>query len=240
MKVCSFLRVSLQHPRFQSNKDVPRRSYVRLLHQDTLTWVHATNASEKQNLHFSSKNEKGWVKVICEGNRVDKETFALLPVSPDEVRDLDFANDACRALRSFIKLIKTGQVITKEALNVTTQLLIECILFVTNTSDHLTDPLKITDFSPSRDRQKLLREQEVLDQVFLLLKAPFLPRQGTTELGPLLSSPSELSDSRNEVFKTMFQLCYCLLKYSQVSYRKNQEFLAEKFGQIQVSYHFCN
>ncbi|CAI2351552.1 unnamed protein product [Caenorhabditis sp. 36 PRJEB53466] len=217
----------------KSNKDVPRRSYVRLFHDSTANWVHATNATEKQNLHFSSKNEKGWVKVICEKNRVDKETFALLPVSPDEVRDLDFANDACRALRSFIKLIKTGQVITKEALNVTTQLLIECILFVTNTSDHLTDPLKITDFSPSRDRQKLLREQEVLDQVFLLLKAPFLPRQGTTELGPLLSSPSELSDSRNEVFKTMFQLCYCLLKYSQVSYRKNQEFLAEKFGQIQ-------
>uniref|UniRef100_A0A8R1DTF9 Inositol 1,4,5-trisphosphate receptor n=1 Tax=Caenorhabditis japonica TaxID=281687 RepID=A0A8R1DTF9_CAEJA len=217
----------------KANKEVPRRSYVRLYHDHSGTWVHATNANEKQNLHFNSKNEKGWVKVICEKNRVDKETFALLPVSPDEVRDLDFANDACRALRSFIKLIKTGEVITKEALNVTTQLLIECILFVTNTSDHLTDPLKITDFSPSRDRQKLLREQEVLDQVFLLLKAPFHPRQGTTELGPLLSSPSELSDSRNEIFKTMFQLCYCLLKYSQVSYRKNQEFLAEKFGQIQ-------
>ena len=78
-----------------------------------------------------------------------------------------------------------------------------------------------------------MREQEVLDQIFLLLKAPFLPRQGKTELPPLLNSPSELSDGRNEVFKTMFQLCYCLLKYSQVNYRKNQEYLAEKFGQIQ-------
>ncbi|EGT46599.1 hypothetical protein CAEBREN_30230 [Caenorhabditis brenneri] len=217
----------------KSNKDVPRRSYVRLLHQSTDTWVHATNATEKQNLHFSNKNEKGWVKVICETNRVDKETFALLPVNPDEVRDLDFANDACKALRNFINLIKIGSVISKEALNSTTQLLIDCILFVTNSSDHLADPLKITDFSPSRDRQKLLREQEVLHQVFLLLKAPFQPRQGTTELGALLSSPAELSDSRNEIFKTMFQLCYCLLKYSQVSYRKNQEFLAEKFGEIQ-------
>uniref|UniRef100_A0A1I7UCK7 Inositol 1,4,5-trisphosphate receptor n=1 Tax=Caenorhabditis tropicalis TaxID=1561998 RepID=A0A1I7UCK7_9PELO len=217
----------------KSNKDVPRHSYVRLLHQNTDTWVHATNASEKQNLHFSNKNEKGWVKVICETNRVDKETFALLPVNPDEVRDLDFANDACKALRNFINLIKIGSVISKEALNSTTQLLIDCILFVTNSSDHLADPLKITDFSPSRDRQKLLREQEVLHQVFLLLKAPFQPRQGTTELGALLSSPAELSDSRNEIFKTMFQLCYCLLKYSQVSYRKNQEFLAEKFGEIQ-------
>ncbi|UMM28392.1 hypothetical protein L5515_011260 [Caenorhabditis briggsae] len=217
----------------KSNKEVPRRSYVRLLHHKTASWVHATNANEKQNLHFSNKNEKGWVKVICETHRVDKETFALLPVNPDEVRDLDFANDACKALRNFINLIKIGSVISKESLNSTTQLLIDCILFVTNSSDHLADPLKITDFSPSRDRQKLLREQEVLHQVFLLLKAPFQPRQGSTELGPLLGSPADLSDSRNEIFKTMFQLCYCLLKYSQVSYRKNQEFLAEKFGEIQ-------
>ncbi|VDN33782.1 unnamed protein product [Cylicostephanus goldi] len=28
----------------------------------------------------------------------------------------------------------------------------------------MMDPLQINDFTPSRDRQKLLREQEVLDQ----------------------------------------------------------------------------
>lgn len=78
-----------------------------------------------------------------------------------------------------------------------------------------------------------------------MLKAPFQPRQGTTEIRPILSSPADLSDGRNEVFKTMFQLSYSLLRseilfrvraryrYSQEKYRKNQEFLAEKFGQIQ-------
>ncbi|XGW30683.1 hypothetical protein V3C99_009556 [Haemonchus contortus] len=215
------------------NKDVPSKSYVRLQHEATNTWVHATSATEKQNLYYSSKNEKGWVRVICENNRIDKETFALLPVHPNEVRDLDFANDACRALRNFIRHIKSGDPVTKESINVTIQLLTECIYFVTNTKNHMMDPLQISDFTPSRDRQKLLREQEVLDQVFQLLKAPFMPRQGLTEIGPLLSSPSELGETRNEVFKTMFQLCYSLLRYSQVSYRKNQEFLAEKFGQIQ-------
>lgn len=68
------------------------------------------------NKRLLSKNEKGWVRVICENSRVDKETFALLPVSPNEVRDLDFANDACRALRNFIERIETGQVITKECI----------------------------------------------------------------------------------------------------------------------------
>uniref|UniRef100_A0A1I7WUB5 MIR domain-containing protein n=1 Tax=Heterorhabditis bacteriophora TaxID=37862 RepID=A0A1I7WUB5_HETBA len=83
------------------------------------------------------------------------------------VRDLDFANDACRALRNFIRHIKSGDVVSKESINVTIQLLTECIYFVTNTTNHMIDPLKISDFFPLRDRQKLLREQEVLDQLIL-------------------------------------------------------------------------
>ena len=76
----------------------------------------------------------------------------------------------------------------------------------------MLDPLKILDFNPIRDRQKLLREQGVLGQVFDLLKAPFMPRQGETEVAPLLYSPQELNEQRNEVFQKMFQLCYSLLK----------------------------
>ncbi|TMS38971.1 hypothetical protein L596_005581 [Steinernema carpocapsae] len=211
---------------------IPIKSYVRLRHVETGTWVHTTDPTLKQNLYHSSKSEKGWVKVGCENMKIDKETFALLPVSPTEVRDLDFANDACKALHTFIRLIKGAKAIGKEPLNSTIQLLTDCIYFVTNTTNHMQDPLKIVDFSPKRDRQKLLREQGVLDQIFDLLKAPFLPRQGDTEVPPLLSSPQELTE-RNEVFKKMFQLSYSLLKYAQVGYRKNQEFLAEKFTQIQ-------
>uniref|UniRef100_A0A915CQ64 Inositol 1,4,5-trisphosphate receptor n=1 Tax=Ditylenchus dipsaci TaxID=166011 RepID=A0A915CQ64_9BILA len=150
-----------------------------------------------------------------------------------EVRDLDFANDACRALHQFVNLIRSGKSVGKEPINFTTQLLIDCIYFVTNINNHVVDPLKIIDFNPTRDRQKLLREQGVLGQVFDLLKAPFMPRQGVGEVQSLLSSPQELTEQRNEVFQKMFQLSYSLLKYSQVGYRKNQEFLAEKFDQIQ-------
>uniref|UniRef100_A0A158Q836 Inositol 1,4,5-trisphosphate receptor n=1 Tax=Elaeophora elaphi TaxID=1147741 RepID=A0A158Q836_9BILA len=209
-----------------------QRSYVRLWHVCTNTWIHTTDPTETQNLYHFSKNEKGWVKVVSENFKIDKETFALLPVRPDEVRDLDFTNDACKALNGFIKLIESGKIISKEPMNVTIQLLTECIYFVTDQPNHMPDPLKIVDFKPSRDRQKLLREQGVLDQVFALLRVPFLPRNGS-DPEPLLNSPRKLSEKGNEIFKRIFQLCYSLLRYSQVGYRKNQEYLAEKFGQIQ-------
>jgi hypothetical protein len=172
---------------------------------------------------------------------VDKEAFALASVAPSEVRDLDFANDACRALHLFIDGILRGRTVVyfwlflllrilflllfmiskikkkgKEAINAATQLLVECCHFVTGVDSHhdatlVLDPLRITDFVPSRDRQKLLREQGVLRQVFALLKVPFMPRccsqqgEGGEAAPPLLSSPFELSEPRNEVFQQMFQ-----------------------------------
>uniref|UniRef100_A0A0N4ZIS5 Inositol 1,4,5-trisphosphate receptor n=1 Tax=Parastrongyloides trichosuri TaxID=131310 RepID=A0A0N4ZIS5_PARTI len=220
-----------------SGKDqkVPIDSFVRIQHYKTGAWIHTTDPSLKTNLFYFDKSEKGWVKVICEENKIDKEAFALSKVSPHEVRDLDFANDASKALMQFIALMLSGQSIPKDMTNTTCQLLIECIYFVTGISDHMIDPLNIVDFSPSRDRQKLLREQGVLAQVFALLKAPFQKRKGkdNKEIDPLFESGEALNEQRNLVFKKMFRYCYALLKYAQSGYRKNQEFLAGKFDQIQ-------
>uniref|UniRef100_A0A7M4FAM5 Inositol 1,4,5-trisphosphate receptor n=1 Tax=Crocodylus porosus TaxID=8502 RepID=A0A7M4FAM5_CROPO len=198
---------------------VPRNSYVRLRHLCTNTWVHSTN------IPIDKEEEKPvMLKIGTSPVKEDKEAFAIVPVSPAEVRDLDFANDASKVFALTVWVLHRS----------VTKLLEDLVYFVTGGTNSGQDVLEVVFSKPNRERQKLMREQNILKQVgWILLQAPFTDSGD----GPMLRL-EELGDQRHAPFRHICRLCYRVLRHSQQDYRKNQEYIAKQFGfmQKQIGY----
>ncbi|XP_029142968.1 inositol 1,4,5-trisphosphate receptor type 2-like, partial [Protobothrops mucrosquamatus] len=147
----------------------------------------------------------------------DKEAFAIVSVPLSEVRDLDFANDANKVLASMVKNLENGSV-TQNERRFVTKLLEDLIFFVADVQNNGQEVLDVVVIKPNRERQKLMREQNILEQIFGILKTPFKEKAGE---GAMLRL-EDLGDQRYAPYKYMLRLCYRILRHSQQDYRKNQ------------------
>lgn len=131
----------------------------------------------------------------------DKEAFAIVSVPLSEVRDLDFANDASKVLESTVRKLQYGNIAQNERrcghmagqatrdgahvlrlhLIVTslicifrfvTKLLEDLVFFVCVVPNNGQDVLSVVTSTPNRERQKLMREQNILAQVGTSTQAP--------------------------------------------------------------------
>ncbi|KAJ8386368.1 hypothetical protein AAFF_G00170730 [Aldrovandia affinis] len=207
---------------------VPRNSYVRLRHLCTNTWIQSTNVP----IDIDEERPIRLMLGTCP-TKEDKEAFAIVSVPVMEIRDLDFANDASIMLSTVVDRFSEG-FISQNDRRFAIKLLEDLVFFVVDTSNTGQLVLEVVMTKPNRERQKLMREQNILKQVFGILKAPFKDKGGE---GPLLRL-EELCDQKNAPFQYMFRLCYRVLRHSQEDYRKNQEHIAKQFGlmQSQIGY----
>ncbi len=82
------------------------------------------------------------------------------------MRDLDFATDASKMLKIFADKILANQLQANERRSLAA-LLTDLIFFVAEWEAAAGDPLDIQLTKPNRERQKLMREQNILQQVSL-------------------------------------------------------------------------
>ncbi|KAI7798187.1 putative inositol 1, partial [Triplophysa rosa] len=202
---------------------VPRNSYVRFRHLCTNTWIQSTNIP----IDIDEERPIRLMLGTCPAKE-DKEAFAIVSVPVMEIRDLDFANDASLMLSTVVDKFNGGFLNPNDR-RYAIKLMEDVVFFVVDQFNNGQPALDVTMNKANRERQKLMREQNILKQIFGIIKAPFKER-GTE---PPLLKLEELSDQKNAPYQYLLRLCYRVLRHSQDDYRKNQEHIAKQFGMMQ-------
>ncbi|KAI6654157.1 Inositol 1,4,5-trisphosphate receptor 1 isoform [Oopsacas minuta] len=194
------------------NDSIYNKAYIRLYHVATNSWVKSTS------IPLCVNNTMVGLSKSLE----DKEAFALLFVPTQEVRDLDFATDAAKMIHS---MSTRWEELLPNELKILIQLLEKLVLFLCGKEGSTDDALKvelIQNESVQR-RQKLIREQNILKEIFRLLKRPYDINQDKRV------QMKNLPEKKFEGSLHLFKLCYRLIRHSLDGYRKNQEYVAKDF-----------
>nr|AAT47836.1 inositol 1,4,5-triphosphate receptor [Oikopleura dioica] len=214
---------------------VPSHSYIRLKHLCSDTWLRSTNIS------IDREKERPCMMMIGTSSfKEDKEAFKIIPVAPEEVRDLDFAADACKVLEDFTSNLKnkSSEIAVAERKNIV-KLLDDVICFVCRAErrdNEDSETVQMQSIEKARERQKLLREQGIIREIFKILEAfkePDGEKEEKEEEGTSTVSLSDIRDNKHQCYKRMLRLCYKILRHSTQDYRKSQEYVAKNFSLMQ-------
>ncbi|OON22955.1 RIH domain protein [Opisthorchis viverrini] len=225
---------------------IPRGSFVRIFHPESGTWVKSTNIAIDADADRPIMHKLG-----CLSQKEDKEAFSLVPVSAETVRELDFASDAIKQLAGIADAFEDGT-FSSEQKGTLVSLLTELIRFMLDgVEPHHTNLYMLSnEGAPVRERQKLIREQSIIKQVFRILSSAAFNSLDQSEARPMgepLNPFSELiSESPDDweatasipglqlhELRQIGSLCYTFLKVAQKDYRKNQEHIAQQLHLMQ-------
>lgn len=101
--------------------------------------------------------------------RDDKEAFEIIPVRKAEIRDLDFCSDSAKVLSACVKKITRGTITIIERRMLLLLLRDLCCFIMGQEHQQWADPMTLPG-RPDKERQKTMREQEILKELFNTLK----------------------------------------------------------------------
>ena len=215
----------------RKEEPVLQNSIAHLKHFETESWIHF-NKIEIQNIKETTNDDLVLYKIGCSLAKKDNQALKFVNISTNEIRNLDFVSDIGKLLKTYTKKIRENHLNLSEK-TALESVLADLILFLAETTvisanssaNKLTDninenghfdPLKIQITKPNRSRQELMREQLILDELFNIMKAPFVEFNNSNGI--------KLNDLRKDKhgYQYLFKLCYRIIKHSQSFYKKNQ------------------